>query len=342
MFAAHVGDPEAWPWLVVADGRSSALFALMAGVSIALMLTHRLAVAPRREAVSHTRVRVAVRAVALIVLGWGVSALNTPVDVILDNLGVMFLLALPALGWRPRTQAAVGGALLAAGFWLVPWVLDMAVKASVVRTPVLHELWSHHYPALSWTGYVLIGLAVGGWAPWAARRRLLLGFVGLMLAGAAYGVGVASKLLDLGATPGQPTAGWAIAWTSIAPHSYTPFEMVGNVGAAFVVIALSLWIADRGAAHGWGRRALQPLAATGAMTLTLYTAHLVVISVVGREMVREPSNLALVVLCAGAVVSAALWQRLLGRGPLERLLTWLSTWVADAGWISRWRERTTR
>ncbi|MDN4482522.1 heparan-alpha-glucosaminide N-acetyltransferase domain-containing protein [Demequina lignilytica] len=319
MFAAHVGDTgrrgsdaDGWGWLVVFDGRASALFAVLAGVSMSLMLTGRGGAASA-GAVAHTRARIAVRGGLLLVLGWMLAWLDTPVDVILDNLGIMFLLVLPALAWRPAVQAAAGAGVLVVGGpllgWADPWLAPF-------DGPVIHELWSTHYPALVWSGYLLIGLAIGRWAPWRGPDLASLAGGGAMVAVGAYGLG-----LGLG---GSWTDDAGVAWASVAPHSYTGFEMLGNVGVAAAVIGGCV------AAASAAPRAIWPLASTGRMTLSLYVAHIVVIAIVGDAMVWEPSNLAWVVLTGAAVTAACVWRATLGQGPLERVLARTSSAVADS------------
>lgn len=316
MFASHVGDADArtgWPWLIAFHGRSAALFAVLAGVSMALMLARQAArahVPPAdRDAVRHTRIRITVRAALLIPLGWALSALDTPVDVILDNLGVMMLIALIALRWRAGAMAATGVGYLLLGTLLVDGVRSV-VPEWLYRVPVIHELWSPHYPALSWIGYVLLGMALGSWRPWRGRPLVVLGIGGLVVGLALFALGWA-----LGGEP---------AWTAVDPHAYSPVEMLSNTGVAAAVIAVCLLLTRVARPVVW------PLAAAGAMTLTLYSAHIVVIAIVGAEMVWIPTNTAMLVLCAATLAVASAWRALLGQGPLERLLTWASTRTADA------------
>lgn len=320
MFAAHVGDTGArtggggWPWLRIADGRSSALFTVLAGVSISLMLARRGGPRPSEADVAHTRVRVAVRAVLLIGIGALLTALGTVVDIILDNLGVMFLLALAALRWRPRVLLAVGVGFLAGGRVAIAAMLPTLTHVGLVNAPVVHELWSRHYPALVWVGYLLVGLAVGKatavQAP-SPRGAWPLAVGGFLLALIAYGSGWALSASGLGG-----------AWTSIAPHSYTAFETLGNLGVCLAVLALCLATAKALPRLTW------PLAAPGSMTLTLFSAQIVVIAVVGDEMYYTPSNVAFVVLCLASVVFACVWRPALGQGPLERLLSVASSAAA--------------
>ena len=65
----------------------------------------------------------------------------------------------------------------------------------------------------------------------------------------------------------------------------------------------------------------------GAMPLTVYTAHLVVIAASKRRengVVTDDSWPLLVGLVAGSMLFAWLWQRYVGRGPLEMLFRWAS------------------
>ena len=65
-----------------------------------------------------------------------------------------------------------------------------------------------------------------------------------------------------------------------------------------------------------------PLASVGSMALTAYTGSVVAIWATGTgQYVDNRSWLAYVLV---TVVLATAWRLLLGRGPLERLLTWSS------------------
>lgn len=65
-------------------------------------------------------------------------------------------------------------------------------------------------------------------------------------------------------------------------------------------------------------RLLQPLAAAGSMVLTLYSAHLVVLA---SGFLDDDPALLYVVLVVAALTFAWVWRRVLGRGPLERVVT---------------------
>jgi uncharacterized membrane protein YeiB len=336
MFGAHIGDAgggvgfgggdDGWRWLVATHGRSSALFTVLAGVSIALMLTRSSA----DEPVRHTRIRVAVRGAMLIVLGIVVSALGTPIDIILDNLGVMFFMALIAFRWRPWTLVGVGAVFLVFGREAVGLITEH-MPLWLYSAPIVGELWSPHYPALVWIGYVLVGMGVGRLAPWRGKALGVLAASGVVLATCAYGLGALMLTANGQEVLWEDTWPPAPEWYAVAAHSYSPVEMLGNTGVALAVIALCCWLARVAPRATW------PFAATGSMTLTLYTAHLFVIAIAGAKVVYAPTNLAWVTLCAGSVLFASLWKRANGQGPLERLFTTVSTGAANTDALVRAR-----
>lgn len=312
MMGAHIGDrgtrgpdTNGWPTLWLAEGRSSALFAVLGGVTIALMARRST------RGSAHTVVRIAVRGGLLIGLGYALEQLDTPPDVVLANLGVMFILVLPVIGWPRRALLALAALAFVAGS-----VVARAADGRLDGWPVLETLVSHHYPAVSWVGYVLVGMAVG-------RAPLARGTIAAWLAGvgaltmlAGYGVG-----MRWGSPPPWSTTPGA-AWTSVTPHSGTVLELVGNTGCALVVLGFSLAVVRT-------TRWFAPLLAFGSMSLTMYSAHLVMIWWASDAVVWRPSNVTYVTWTVALVAAASLWRAWLGAGPLERVMTRCSTWCAN-------------
>lgn len=317
MFASHVGDTglrgsdaEGWRWLAFVEGRASALFAVLMGVTVVLMA--------RKSTAAHTRWRLVVRAGMLIALGYALEFLQTPVDVILVNLGVMMLMAAVALRWPTAVLAAESAVLAGAGWWMTMGLADASSWARVDGFVVVEKLWSYHYPAVAWMAYVLAGMALGHLDLRARRTQVWLTATGVALASAATASGLALG----GASPGPGTAGER-DWASLAAHSYTPFEVASNIGVVLAALGLSLWLAPL------ARRVLWPVLAAGAMALTAYVLHIIVIRVWGDDVVWDPSNWIWIALCVGITAFAAVWRRYLGAGPLERWITAWSTAVAN-------------
>jgi uncharacterized membrane protein YeiB len=333
MFGAHVGavapDIGASPstWLGVVNGRSSILFAVLAGVSLAL-LSGRTVPFSGSDMV-RARTRILVRAAWVFVIGGLLTALGTDVDVILGVYAVLFVLALPFLRWPPRRLLAAAGALAVLTPVVDLLLAELAQAGDAEGEPVVSLVVTGPYPAVIWWTFILVGLAVGRSDLGSARVRALLGAAGAGLALLGYVGGWISTQVWDGGTPstwqdgdyGRPDGWDPQRLTGAFPHSGTTFEIVGSVGVALVVIAVCLVVADRLPVLTF------PLAAVGSMALTVYTAQIVVIWALADPYYDDNGPWAGYVLVALAV--ATLWKVVLGRGPLERLLTWSSRLAAS-------------
>ncbi|MGK5628163.1 DUF418 domain-containing protein [Streptomyces sp. URMC 123] len=359
MFAAHVGpDPSVGgpvgAAMELSHGRASALFATLAGLSLALMTGRREPKAglERRQAMA----RIVLRAAVLLALAGALAAYGSPVDVILSYYAVYFLLALPFLRLRARALAvaaavwAVGGpllsfgarALVGHGTWaeaLGSWV----PLGPTVGDALLTVLLSGSYPAMTWMPFVLTGLALGRADLTAARLRRRLAVAGPALAVTGYGLswlivrawdGARAAIESGGHVPGgrlgRGAGVWETgfeqsvvptdtpAWLLVAsPHSGTPFEVIGNMGVAVTLIVAALAATD---ALRRGRRLLAPVLAVGTMSLTAYVGHIVAIRAFGIDRWVQPPLYVVALFAAGATAFAALWSRRFRHGPLEGLL----------------------
>jgi MYXO-CTERM domain-containing protein len=188
-----------------------------------------------------------------------------------------------------------------------------------------------YYPALLWLAVVLVGLAVGRLDvdSGAVRRRLAVAGLAAVVVG--YGGGwLSTRLLTGGVPSAGPEAGFGVPgvfslrWLSGAePHSGTTFDVVGSTGFAVLVIVACLRAAER------LPRICTPFAAVGAMALTVYSLQLVAIRVLGEVEPGAPSGAVTWLWFAlAALAGATAWRRLVGRGPLEWLLTWTSSRAA--------------
>jgi uncharacterized membrane protein len=360
MAATHmlmVTDDEGYltPVGLVFAGRSSALFALLAGVSLAVVSG---GTAPRR---GRDRARVstsiAIRAVLIGLLGLVLVEAGAPVAVILTYYAVLFVLALPFLGLH------AGPLALLAGAWavLAPLVshlvrpefppgpgeqVGLEVLLTDPGTAVVRLLLTGYYPVLVWLAYVLAGLAVGrsDLRERATALRLLIG--GLALAATAWIVSTVllaagpARVLDPDGTAGLD--GWGAAWwlqngeaygtvptgdwrwlLVAAAHTGTPFDLLHTIGTSLAVLGACLLITRSDLV----RRLARPVAAVGSMTLTLYTVHvLLLVSEVGTW--GEPAYYWAQVV--GALVVAPLWLWRFRRGPLEQLVHAISHDIARA------------
>jgi uncharacterized membrane protein YeiB len=317
MFGAHVGarrefdwaDPGSWA--AVVNGRSAILFALLAGVSLAILSGGR---APLDgDDLTRARLRILTRGMLVVLLGIALELLDTGVAVILTYYGLYFVLALPVLRVRPAVLFAVAGAVaIAAPFAVFGGVEAWGFPADAgPLSPLVDLLLTGYYPAVLWIAFVLAGLGIGrlDLADAGVRLRLLTAGVALSVAG--YGIGGALA----GSADGHPLL-------SLDPHSGSTFEAVGSGGVAIAVLALCLIAGDA------LRLPLFPLAAVGSMALTVYAAQLLAIDVFDLPVPGGTDDSAWAWFTLAALLACTIWALTLGRGPLERLLTWSSRLVA--------------
>ncbi|WP_026126822.1 heparan-alpha-glucosaminide N-acetyltransferase domain-containing protein [Nocardiopsis xinjiangensis] len=363
MFVVHVSvdsfgllDPDGAGQAVhdLVRGNSSALFAFLAGLSLALMTgrTRPVSGEPLRLVV----VKVLTRALVIGMLGLMLDTLAVPVAVILTYYAGFFVLALPLAKLRAGALVSVAAGLAAVG---PP--LSFLLRQDLVppRTPqgavssLSEFLLTGYYPAITFMVFVFAGMAVGrlDLGATAIRVRLLATGAALTASGyagswaALYVFGGLDRLAQgSGSSLGYPASiaedpqlrenlreqvmdeAYSISgqvptdswwWLAVGtPHTGTHFEMAESVGQALLVLVACLWLAER------ARFLMYPLTSVGRMPLTVYTGHLfvlaVVVGVLGPMDWHTPWLLEWLVL--GAVVFAVAWRLLLGRGPLERFL----------------------
>lgn len=318
MFAAHLvwtadrwvwSDPSTWSSIV--DGRSSIMFATLAGVSIGLVSGGRTPLPKGRMGTA--RAKIAIRAGILLVLGILLILTGVPVYVILPAYAILFLLALPFTGLSARAVLwiAVGiglgmpfvqVALNALPFWETMLGNDIALAIG----------WN--YPFTLWIAYVLAGLGVAraGLTRISVQVRMLV--VGAVLAVAGYG------LAELPA-PGDG-AYWSAVWTA-EPHSSGLLDVMGSGGFAIAAIGLCLLLCRVNLL----KLVTLPLRATGAMPLTAYTSQLVIWAIVALFTVGDPSDIVgfrtldpFWPFTLGTIIGCTAWALLIGRGPLESAL----------------------
>ncbi|MEG9247627.1 heparan-alpha-glucosaminide N-acetyltransferase domain-containing protein [Arthrobacter sp. Soc17.1.1.1] len=331
----------------VFSGRASGLFAVVAGIGLALLTGGR---SPHRDRLlSADRTGIAVRAVIIALIGLVLGGVETNIAIILFHYGVLFLVALPFTGLRVRPLAAwaAGWVLLApvAAYLLRPVVTEGVAPSSVGGNPLFEHFLeprtlaadaflTGYYPVLQWLGFLLVGMLIGRLDLSRLGVQLALLGAGIVAAvGARFvsaqllgpGGGLAALLatpegsrypleamLDVGLAGVEQSGSWW--WLAVsAPHSGTTLDLVHVAGSAAAVIAVCLLLTRR------FRQALLPLSAPGAMTLTLYTLHVCVMSW-ADQLVPLPDPVQL--FWAQVVVAVAigvLFQRVHSRGPLELL-----------------------
>lgn len=221
MMAAHLGpwagrpalaEPATWP--AVVNGYPSALFAVLAGVSIGIIA--RKGVAAGGVELLRSRMRLGARAVILIALGLVLASLQSEVMVVLVPMGAMFLVVLPLVTARTTTVAGVAAALAVLG----PLVMAPArVFPELVTNPTVRDAIVFTYPLTAWAFYGLVGLLIhrlvlrfpARW-PWVATAGAVVALAAGFLWSAlvpALGVGVSGADLDVAWDDGMGGVNWA-------------------------------------------------------------------------------------------------------------------------------------
>ena len=341
MMAVHVWDAiedgEPTTSTVLAGGRSAATFAVVAGVSIAFLSggRHRLQGRARTAAA----VGIAVRALAIGLIGLLLGSIGTGIEVILPAYAVLFLLAIPLLGLSPAVLGLLAAALAAVGPVLLVTTVDSDLPHLHATNPTLVSLVTEPlgllgalfltgpYPVVVYLAYVCAGLAVGRLDLTSRRVAAWLLGGGVVLAVGAktvsdvllYPLGGLDRLTattgeDATALlwePEQDSSWWYLALSG--PHAHTTLDVVHATGSALAVLGAALLLTRVRVVD----RLLRPLQAAGAMTLTLYSAHILVIAV----GVFDDSEVAqYLFLLVGSLVFASLWRRRRAQGPLEALV----------------------
>jgi hypothetical protein len=282
----------------LAGGRASALFALLAGTSLVLVAGSRTPI--RGQDWKAMAAGTVVRAALIGVIGLLLGEADSGIAVILVYYAVLFVIAVPFLwlGTRWLVALTAGWLVLAPGLshlvrgrlpaptYDVPSLESLVAPVALVRELTL----TGYYPAFSWLPYVLAGMVIGrldlranraiaglaGLGAWAVlmswlvsdallaspgvRAELIRTFTG------AGWQGDLSTTLARGLYGVTPTGSpW---WLAVrAPHTATPFDLLTTLGSACLVLAACLVL---------GRllpRLCSVVFGAGAMTLTLYTLH---------------------------------------------------------------------
>lgn len=256
---------------VLANGYPSALFAVLAGVSLGFMLDCPELSGDSRAAAHYRLLR---RALVIIGLGLLLSTVQFEISVVLTAIGCELILLARTTAWRTRSLFILLAALILAG----PVV---SIPAGAGDAPGLFDLFGGSYPLLAWLAYgtcgILVqrlmltcsqplpawGLAAGG------IGGLLIAIFTLHLREGFPGAYLPTEGLDL--TPG----GLLRAYASVESHTGGLGDVVLSLVASLAVICLCLLPFSIPAAKDVARRVLHPVHAMGSMPLTVYVLHVI-------------------------------------------------------------------
>jgi len=371
--ALYAADAQGNPTMSfsIAGGRAAALFAVLAGVGISITTgRRRVRRGPEGWAAAASLVARALALAAIgLILGYEDAQFGT---VILVYYGALFLLAIP-LVFLPTRTVMVTGVVIAFAVPVLSQLVRGGLPAPLYDHPTVSYLMQSpgrvladvfltgEYPALPWLTYVCAGLVIGRLrlSKLTVARRLLgtgvamavvakfVAWVALGQLGgsdrifaAAQGTAMTkvqvSELLAFGGDGITPLSTWWWLATA-APHTSTPLDLIHTTGTAMAVIGLMLLLTDaaKPARAALAASLLKPLRTAGAMTLTLYSAHIVFMNSSLDNFSAVSGYILQIVV---AMIFALVWSSMKGKGPLESLVTSLSHHARDAA-LSRSAER---
>lgn len=351
-FESNAGLTPTWIGLTF-SGRAAALFAVLAGVGLALSTgKHKPVQGPDLTA---ARRGIALRALVIAAVGLTLGGLEVNLAIILVHYAVLFLCVLPFLGMGLRRLCVwAGGWILASpvlAYMLRPWLLAAEPPLKLGHNPSWEDLatpsrlladvfFTGYYPVFQWLSYLLVGLIVGRLVLGRAMVPVVLLVAGSVAAVLAKTLGVTAMeswggraaLEEVLNSPGYPLdsvlqvnltgipqegSWWWLA--SAAPHSATTLDLLHTSAVAVAVIGACLLL---GRLAEWvDLDLLLPLRGAGAMTLSLYTVHVWVVS--GFYLKPLPAGWTedgmYFAQAATAIIVGIVFVLLKWRGPLEWL-----------------------
>ena len=259
MVVAHLMEPEGWPAEIV-RGFPSALFAVLAGISLSIMGSR--GVREGGAALAASRHGIIVRGAILIVLGEMITPFAGTINVVLTAFGICYIALACAPRWHTRTLMVV-----------LAWTIILSAVCHVLDATVgvPSQALAGAYPAFAWASYMLIGVLAHRFIVGSARAQALTVAVGLPLAVAGA---VARNTIDVVAAVSSDKLSVIVPMMLIDPvtHSGALIDLVTTAGGALAVVSLCL-LAHRGTRTGWAGRLVLPLQAMGSMSLTVYVCH---------------------------------------------------------------------
>ena len=302
MYLAHCApSPGPAKVLNLSEYATYPLFALLVGIGAAL---------GSRSASRRWWVGPLVRGAVLVAVGEVLERQHTQVWIVLGFLGVLTWLAAPLARARPAVVAGIG--LMALG--LAPWLNDRATW-----TPNEFGL-----TGLQLARFLVVGGPDVAGYPYQLASMVFFAAVGILLSHYLLGADVGDRRrLAIGVACGFASAGW-LALEQAGVFEMVPYDVSYRVLLfdALLIVAITLVVATLAARV---RGLAAPLAAMGAMSLTLYCLQIAWLSYDARVLhpgLRADSWLNVAVLIAGSMVFALAWRAAVRvepwrRGPIE-------------------------
>lgn len=286
-------------WAAVFDGRSAALFGLLAGVSVAIVSRRPLTLGGAE--VPRLRLNLMTRGVVIAGIGVVLEELQYAIAVVLTVYGFVFIALALLVRQGPRRLFALAAGSMVLGTLSV-LVADLVPTSVWEPNGVIVRVFvGGMYPVFIWIGYGLVGMAVMrlGLHDPVVQRRVTA--TGASMALVAYALGaVVSRTWTHVSLPGieefasgepqpavtdlgmvelaAPVSDWQFILLSPDAHSGGVLDLMGSLGVALAVLGMCL-LACR---NERVLRLTAPMRAAGAMPLTIYILHVLTAAVVAK------------------------------------------------------------
>lgn len=256
MVVSHLMPPDG-VWGRVFLGFPSALFALLSGVSLALMADR--GIRSGGDELASSRHSLMVRGVLLILLQQLLAPVSGTIFVVLQTIGLCYVALAFAPRWRTRTLVVLAAWLVAAS----------AVTHAVASVTALPAYLLPPYPVTAWAALTATGILAYRLLLGSATAQVWTLSVGAVIAvaGAATRYGAIDYEATRAARDHNRLIG--VALIDPTPHSGGLLDTVTVAAGALAALALCLLV-WRGTVR-WTR----PLQVMGSMSLTVYVAHIV-------------------------------------------------------------------
>lgn len=332
MEAEEFGTPfQIWLSNLI-DGRPAVTFVILAGAGLSLLNS----CAGRNEKFllpARAYLTILKRAVFLFIIGLAFSRI-WHAD-ILHFYGIYFAVAVLLINAPSRTLI-----VLSIAAWIA--TLIFAFHFKFIALPIAENVWgpefwtqkgflenlffSGCYPVFPWIVYFIAGMWLGrqNMADCRLQKKILLIAVLVIVSSETCSWLVENIIITESIWDRFPIIFFLVGTD---PFSSSVLAVFSAGGSALLVIALSMMIAQKVGGSKW----LKPLLAISQMSLTLYISQIgicqLLLMLVGRFDQETPLTFAWLyaaVFNAAAIIFAYHWINHFQRGPLEKLLRWIS------------------
>jgi uncharacterized membrane protein YeiB len=318
------------------DGRPAVTFVILAGIGISLLRNSRLKANSLHQS-AWLYLTIFKRAAFFFLIGLLFSCV-WHAD-ILHFYGIYFAVAVLLVNASDRTIFILTGAVLVGSIFLamlfnfltLPTVDSVWDPAYWTKEGILVDLFVNGcYPVFPWIVYFLLGI-------WLGRQNLsdtkVQKKIFLIAAQTIVICEIVAFLLDFlfnfsdSIFTTSPMLIFFYHALDTSPFSLSILSVFSASGTALVIIILSMKLAKKAGYSKW----LKPFHATAQMSLTLYIVHIGIIQlfllISGRgamETSLEEAWIWAIFFCLILIIFATYWVNHFGRGPMEKILRWVS------------------